>query len=89
MNVNVYDTYVRTVEGDLLHFDILLPAGEGFMAIHFANKWLHSVGKIPKEINQENCRYRHTETATPEIQKQIRVQGYFIIQMEGCPVLAD
>ena len=63
MNVNVYDTYVRTVEGDLLHFDILLPAGEGFMAIHFANKWLHSVGKIPKEINQENCRYRHTETA--------------------------
>lgn len=89
MNVNVYDTYVRTVEGDLLHFDILLPAGEGFMAIHFANKWLHSIGKIPKELNHENCRLRHTVTTTPEIQKLIRVQGYFIIQMEGCPVLAN
>ena len=58
------------------------------MAVHFANKWLHSIGKIPKELNHQNCRFRHTETTTPEIQKQIRVQGYFIIQMEGCPALA-
>jgi len=85
MNVNIYDTHVRTVEGDLLHFDVLLPAGEGFMAVYFAKKWMLSVGKIPREITQENCRYRHTETATPEVQKRIHEHGYFIIQMEGCP----
>ena len=85
MNVDVYDTHVRTVEGNLLHFDIMLPSDEGNRAIYYANQWLLSIGRIPEKITRENCRYRHTETATPEIRKRIREHGYFIIQMEGCP----
>ena len=85
MNVDVYDTHVRTVEGNLLHFDIMLPSDEGNRAIYYANQWLLSIGRIPEKITRENCRYRHTETATPEIRKRIREHGYFVIQMEGCP----
>ena len=85
MNVDVYDTHVRTVEGNLLHFDIMLPSDEGNRAIYYANQWLLSIGRIPEKITRENCRYRHTETATPAIRKRIREHGYFVIQMEGCP----
>jgi len=87
MNIDVYDTYVRTIEGELLHFDVLLPGGGDIRARHYANEWLLSIGKIPLEISQENCRYCHTETATPEILKLIDAHGYFILQMEGCPAL--
>jgi len=85
MNIDVYDTHVRTVEGNLLHFDIMVPSDERARAIYYANQWLQSIGRIPEKITRENCRYRHTETSTPEIRKQIREHGYFIIQMEGCP----
>jgi hypothetical protein len=85
MNVDVYDTHVRTVEGNLLHFDIMLPSDEESRVIYYANQWLLGIVKIPEKITRENCRYRHTETATPEIRKRIREHGYFIIQMEGCP----
>lgn len=87
MNIDVYDTYVRTLEGDLMHFDVLLPGGEGTWANDYANEWLLSIGKIPEELTQQNCRYCHTETASPEVRKQIREHGYFIIQMESCPAL--
>lgn len=88
MNIDVYDTYVRTAEGDILHFDILLPSGEGKKAGQYAQEWLQNIGRIPSGISQENCRFCHTETATPEVQRQIREHGYFIIQMEGCPAAA-
>jgi len=88
MNIDIYDTYVRTAEGDLLHFDILLPCGESSKATQYASEWLQSIGKTVEDISLESCRYCHTEIATPEIQQHIREHRYFIIQMEGCPILA-
>jgi len=85
MNIDVHDTYARTVEGDLLHFDVLVEQGAGKQALRYAEEWLKGIRREANNINQENCRFCHTETATPEIQKDIDVQGFFIIQMEGCP----
>lgn len=85
MNVDVYDTYARTAEGELLHFDVLVEQGSGDIALRYAAEWLHSIQISASEINQENCRFCHTETTTPEIERQIEEQGYFILQMEGCP----
>jgi len=85
MNIDVYDTHVRTVEGDLLHFDVLIPSGDGNKATEYARKWLQSIGRTPHGISQENCCFCHSETATPEIQQYISEHGSFIIQMEGCP----
>jgi hypothetical protein len=85
MNIDVYDTYVRTSAGDLLHFDVLLPIGESKKVKQYAGEWLESIGEIPQEINFESCRYCHTETATEDIQQRILQHGYFIIQMGSSP----
>lgn len=85
MNIDVYDTYVHTSEGDLLHFDFLLPSGKGGMATQHAKEWLQSIGGHPEEVSLDKCSYCHTETATLEMVRQIHERGYFIIQIEGCP----
>jgi hypothetical protein len=82
---SMYDTYVQTTEDELLHFDVLLPSGEGDKATRHARDWLQSIGRNPDVITLEKCAYCHTETATPEIERQIDEYGYFILQMEGCP----
>ena len=89
MNVDVYDTYVRTVEGDLLHFDVLLPAGDGIRARQYAYQWLRSIGRNPQETTLEKCHYCHSESSDPETQLQIDQYGYFIIPIEGCPDSRD
>jgi len=88
MNIDIYDTYVRTAEHHLLHFYVLLPSGEGRKATLYAREWLCSIGKTAEEISLEICRYYHSEITSPEIQQHISAHRYFIIQMEGCPVLA-
>lgn len=85
MNIDVFDTYVTTTADKRLHFDVMLPTGKGELASHYAKEWLGSVGIEAGHIRQESCRYCHSETARPDIQRHIETQGYFIYQMEGCP----
>ena len=61
MNIDAYDTYVRTVEGNLLHFDILLPSCDGIKVSYYADECLLSIGKIPEKI---------ATTAIPRLQRQ-------------------
>jgi len=89
MNIDVYDTYVRTAEGDLLHFDVLLPSGDGIRARQYAYDWLISIGRNPEQTTLEKCMYCHTETANADIQHHIDRTGYYILQMEGCPDTTD
>jgi hypothetical protein len=89
MNTDVYDTYVHTTNGEQLHFDVLLPSGNGERAVEYARKWLQHIGIDIVKIRQDNCRYCHTEAANPEVQRQIEKDGYFILQMEGCPCPAN
>ena len=60
MNIDVYDTCVRTAEVDLLHFDVLLPTGEGDKATQHAKAWLESIGRHPGTISLEKCSFCHT-----------------------------
>ena len=85
MKVDVYDTYAYTSEGDLLHFDVLLPSSNGERAADYAREWLQNIGINIDRINQDQCRFCHTEAANPEVKKQVKKHGYFILQMEGCP----
>jgi hypothetical protein len=86
MKVDVYDTYVRTEEGDLMHFDVFLPSGEGHhMAAGYAHAWLRDIGVSPEELKQESCNFCHRQAANPALQSHIERHGYFILQMEGCP----
>ena len=89
MDIDVYDTYVRTADGELLHFDVFVPAGDGIKARQYAYEWLLDIGRTPRESTLEKCAYCHTVTAKPEIQQRIDESGYYILPMEGCPDQVD
>ena len=46
MNVDVYDTHAHTTDGQVLHFDVLLPTGSGAKALEYAREWLQSIGMV-------------------------------------------
>ena len=89
MNVDVYDTYALTEDGHRMHFDVFLPAGGGARcdekAADIARRWLHSIGMNPDRIELEQCRYCHSEAVNSAVNRQLETQGWFILQMEGCP----
>ena len=89
MKIDVFDTHVTLSDGQRMHFDILLPTGSAEdLANHYALQWLRSIAIEPEAVSQEQCRYCHSESATPEQQSSINIQGFAVIQMEGCPASA-
>ena len=86
MKIDVFDTHVTLADGQRMHFDILLPTGSAEdLANHYALQWLRSIAIEPEAVSQEQCRYCHSESATPEQQNSIHTQGFAVIQMEGWP----
>ncbi len=89
MNVDVYDTYVLTEDGRRMHFDVFLPTGLGAQrdekAADAARAWLRDHGMDSDLARLEQCRYCHSEAASPEASARLETQGYFILPMEGCP----
>jgi len=85
MNIQVYDTYARSKDGAIVHFDVFLPENNDAKALAFARAWLTSIGEDGSKLTQERCRFCHTESAIAEVSLMIETHGYFILQMEGCP----
>ena len=86
MKIDVFDTHVTLSDGQRMHFDILLPTGTSEdLANHYALQWLRSIAIEPEAVSQEQCRFCHSESATPEQQSSINTQGFAVIQMEGWP----
>jgi len=86
MKIDVFDTHVLLADGQRMHFDILQPTGAAEdLANHSALQWLRGIAIEPEAISQEQCRFCHSECATPEQQGFIRNQGFVVIQMEGSP----
>ena len=86
MDCDVFDTYVTRPDGQLMHFDVIVPTGtEQTAALAFGQAYLLSVGVTDSAVTAERCRFCHVEQATPEMAQAIAKQGYFILAMEGCP----
>jgi hypothetical protein len=87
MRVAVYDTYVKTVEGVTVHFDVLLPEEQHSLeqAIACARDYLEKEGISYLSISAEECQLCHYEEATPEHLSRIEKEGYSIIRMEDIP----
>ena len=86
MQLDVYDSYARTADGTLMHFDVLVPRGHTRDPHDYAARWLNEIGARDTEVSLELCRFCHSEnSASPEIERGIARDGYFILQMEGCP----
>jgi hypothetical protein len=82
---HVYDTYVKTTNGRIMHFDVVLDEQDQNKALLSAQEWLASIGHADAVVRQENCAFCHSTEAPPELREQINAQGYAIFKLEGCP----
>lgn len=85
MKIDVYDSYAK-FEGRMMHFDVFVKEGiSGSSALQYGRQWLSSIGESAEGLEQALCNFCHSEMANPEVAKSIESNGYFILQMEGCP----
>ena len=84
MNVKVFDTHVRTVDGGYLHLDVLIEGNDQALATRYSREWLASRGVEDADVSQSRCQFCHSEPAHPEVAAAIAQQGYFIIPLQGC-----
>ncbi len=82
---HVFDTYAKTAQGRIMHFDVVMDEKDQTKALHYAKEWLASIGFADATVTQENCMFCHSAEAPPELKAQIDRQGYGIYKLEGCP----
>jgi len=85
MGFHVFDTYVKSKNGHIMHFDVITDKNNTEKAITFAKEWLKSIGENDAKVTTEECRFCHTQSVSEEIEIEIMTNGYFIVRMEGCP----
>ena len=85
MKVHIFDTHVKTANGNYYHFDVLVSDATKTQATAFAQHYLDSIGVNDADIKQQAFDFCHSEMANPVVQQQIEATGYYIIPMEGCP----
>ena len=85
MGFHVFDTYVKSKNGHVMHFDVITDKNNIEKAITFAKEWLKSIGENDAKVTTEECRFCHTQSVSEEIEIEIMTNGYFIAKMEGCP----
>ncbi|GIV33940.1 MAG: hypothetical protein KatS3mg031_1475 [Chitinophagales bacterium] len=92
MQVAVWDTYVKTPTGDVLHFDIVVPESDSREEVvyNYGRRYLQSRGMAEVELSAGECRFCHMEQPEAAIQKAIREHGYYIYELDTIPaVLPD
>lgn len=86
MKVTVWDTYVKKQDGNVMHFDIIVPEyiKEEAVIHRMGREYLASKNQQDQQLTSKECRLCHQETAMPEMEADILSKGYYIIEMEGC-----
>jgi Domain of unknown function (DUF2024) len=85
MKVSVFDTYVTKKDGDLMHFDIIVPEKTDFeQVIDFGRKYLTRKGQQGQAISSKECSFCHLEHLQKFMEQDLRSEGYHIIEMKGC-----
>ena len=86
MRVSVWDTYVPREDGKVMHFDIIVDEhiSDKETVIKYGQQYLSSKSLNDLDIRVESCSFCHIEKASPEVEKQIKSDGFYIIEMENC-----
>lgn len=84
MNVQVFDTHVKTSKGQYLHFDVLVTPQQSDKAKLYAQLFLQQQGIDSADIEQQSCAFCHNEIATPLVTEAINRDGYYILKLQGC-----
>lgn len=92
MKIAVWDLYIKKVNGNVLHFNVVVHESKSKMEIvfNYANEYLKSIGVDSAEINVKNCQFCHIENLTDNMKSDIETSGYHIIEMDEIPsILSD
>ncbi|GAB6139294.1 hypothetical protein JCM14076_00230 [Methylosoma difficile] len=81
---HVFDTYAKTANGRIIHFNVVVDEGDPQQAVCCAKAWLDSIGLADATVTPENCYLYHSLEAPEAIRAQINRRGYGIYKMEGC-----
>jgi len=85
MEIYVYDTYVKAKNGDTMHFDVYSGVRDDAKAVEQAKQWLETIGEGDAVITSKECQFCHSQGAPPQVENEIKENGFFIQKMEGCP----
>lgn len=87
MKVAVWDTYIKNDNGNVLHFDVVVPVDRSKkeLVFNYAKEFLQSKGIFKTEIETKNCQLCHIETLTDSMKSDIELKGYHIIEMDEIP----
>lgn len=86
MKVAVWDTYVHRDNGQIMHFDVLVPTElkDAGRVYDFANQYLETKQFKAENVRSDKCLFCHIEEAGEEVSSSIDRKGYFIIELENC-----
>lgn len=86
MKVSVWDTYVQREDGNLMHFDILVPSEitDEKTIFGYGRQYLKTKKFRTKDLSAKECQFCHIEHATHQIVGSIKNNGFYIIEMENC-----
>ena len=86
MKVAVWDTYVIRKDGQVMHFDILVPADvrNEETIFTFGKDYLQSKNEAGQVLSANECQFCHVEQATEEMVTGIQQKGYYIVEMQNC-----
>ncbi|NOT38128.1 MAG: DUF2024 family protein [Saprospiraceae bacterium] len=86
MKVAIWDTYITTASGLVIHIDIVIPEEvKNEAAIYeYGKTYLKSISETG-EIDADYCQYCHVEEPTEQMVDDINTQGFSIIRLEDIP----
>jgi hypothetical protein len=85
MKVSVFDTYVTKRDGNVMHFDIIVPTmTQETLVYGFGAEYLKTKGQEGQEINSKQCQFCHVEHLQDYMEADINRKGYYILEMQGC-----
>lgn len=87
MKAAVWDSYLKKANGNVLHFDVVVPdnSSESAIVYKYAYEYLKSKGIDGAEINVKNCQFCHIESLTDKMRSDIESKGFHIIEMDEIP----
>jgi Domain of unknown function (DUF2024) len=86
MKVAIWDTYIKTASGSVIHIDIVVPEEmKNEETIYdYGKTYLKSIAETG-EIDADYCQYCHIEEPTAEMVNDINNTGFSIIRLEDIP----
>ncbi len=86
MKIAVWDTYVPLDDGNIMHFDIIVPSEitDASVIYQFGKEYLTSKGLGTLPLSSNECSFCHIEELKKEWEEEIQAKGYYIYEMENC-----